>query len=401
MHDGHNGKITAMRFDKEEKYIMTSGEDGLMYIHQIDKECLKKEALFNPLAGIEGAEFMAESQKEDIAFEKTKQFMLDNQPYFPEIDPESDCINQAYLASSLRLTEEVNLDILDPTQYSIQQAKLRTEEDHRMKLADEKKLGVRGKIDLLRETFKRLNSKNESAEDWVRLTGNDFIIDPEYFQMLRERNMFKIEEAKKEVAWGIEFHTVRLNKLKEKFYDVLEFEKFTVKALKTTNYVTTFRVHKMSEFLQKSIETFKQMLENEMLMGGAQVGNELEGEDGADGNGDGSPSKKDKDAKDAAAKTQTSVLNPKGVTGKQMPQASQTQHKTEGEKKREERKLERELRKKKIEKLEKKEAMHSGEDPEDRKEIQLAKQTYGDFKLKLAANYVVPENQRVNFAKKR
>lgn len=59
------------------------------------------------------------------------------------------------------------------------------------------------------------------------------------------------------------------------------------------------------------------------------------------------------------------------------------------------------MRKKKIEKLEKKEAMHSGEDPADRKEIQLAKQTYGDFKLKMSPHYIVPENQRVNFAKKR
>ncbi len=192
-----------------------------------------------------------------------------------------------------------------------------------MKLADEKKLGVRGKIEQLRDAFRHLNLKNESSEDWIKLTGNDFIIDPEYFQMLRERNMFKIEEAKKEVAWGIEFHTVRLNKLKEKFYDVLEFEKFTVKALKTTSYVTTFRVHKMSEFLQKSIETFKQMLENEMLMGGAQGGHENEGEEGADGAGDGSPSKKDKEAKDAAAKTLTNAVNPKGVTGKTLPRGSQ------------------------------------------------------------------------------
>jgi len=59
------------------------------------------------------------------------------------------------------------------------------------------------------------------------------------------------------------------------------------------------------------------------------------------------------------------------------------------------------VRKKKIEKLEKKEAMNSGEDPADRKQIVTAKQTYGDFKLKLSSNYVVPENQRVNFAKKR
>ena len=45
--------------------------------------------------------------------------------------------------------------------------------------------------------------------------------------------------------------------------------------------------------------------------------------------------------------------------------------------------------------------MHSGEDPADRKDIQQAKLTYGDFKLKMSASYVVPENQRVNFAKKR
>jgi len=129
--------------------------------------------------------------------------------------------------------------------------------------------------------------------------------------MLRERNFNKIEEAKKEVAWGIEFSTVKLNKLKEKFYDVLEFEKFTVKALKTTAYVTTFRVHKMSDFLQKSIETFKQMLESEMLMGGKDNAGEHaeEGEEAANG-GNESPNKKDKGGENKdAGKTATSALN--------------------------------------------------------------------------------------------
>lgn len=45
--------------------------------------------------------------------------------------------------------------------------------------------------------------------------------------------------------------------------------------------------------------------------------------------------------------------------------------------------------------------MHSGEDPADRKEIEEAMLNYKDFKLKLSPAYVVPENQRVNFAKKR
>lgn len=46
---------------------------------------------------------------------------------------------------------------------------------------------------------------------------------------------------------------------------MLEFEKFTVKGVKNGAYVTTFRVQRMSEFLQTNIEAFKQMLENEII----------------------------------------------------------------------------------------------------------------------------------------
>jgi aspartate beta-hydroxylase len=51
--------------------------------------------------------------------------------------------------------------------------------------------------------------------------------------------------------------------------------------------------------------------------------------------------------------------------------------------------------------LEKKEAKHSVENADDRKNIEIAKTTYGDYKLKMSKNYVVPENQRINAAKKR
>lgn len=60
--------------------------------------------------------------------------------------------------------------------------------------------------------------------------------------ILQERNDAKINETKKEVAWGIEFNEVKLNKLRDKYYEVLEFEKFTVKGIKNGSYVTTFRV---------------------------------------------------------------------------------------------------------------------------------------------------------------
>ena len=30
MHDAYGGKITAIKFDKEEKFLLTTSEDGLM-----------------------------------------------------------------------------------------------------------------------------------------------------------------------------------------------------------------------------------------------------------------------------------------------------------------------------------------------------------------------------------
>jgi len=130
------------------------------------------------------------------------------------VDKDNDGINHGKLAIPLKLTDDINDDVVDPNQYSIQQAKLRTEEDHRMKLAEEKKEGVKDKVKKLRKAFKELSERNNSNEEWIQLTESDFNIDPEFFEMLHERNDQKIEEAKKEVAWNIEFHSLKLNKLK-------------------------------------------------------------------------------------------------------------------------------------------------------------------------------------------
>ena len=75
--------------------------------------------------------------------------------------------------------------------------------------------------------------------------------------ILQERNDSKIDTTKKEVAYDIEVNEVSLDKLRNKYYEVLEFEKFTVKSIKNGSYVTTFRVQKMSDHLTHNIEAFK------------------------------------------------------------------------------------------------------------------------------------------------
>ena len=92
----------------------------------------------------------------------------------------------------------------------------------------------------------------------------DFNIDPDFFNMLIERSKAKIEETKREEQWEVEKNTVKLNKIKKKFFDILDFQKFTVKAMRTGAYVKTFRVPKMSEFLTNNINDFKKILESEI-----------------------------------------------------------------------------------------------------------------------------------------
>jgi hypothetical protein len=67
----------------------------------------------------------------------------------------------------------------------------------------------------------------------LRVGDDDFNIDPEYFEKLGERNEEKRNETKKEVAWNLSYHRLRLDKLRDKFQGVLDFDKFTVKALST------------------------------------------------------------------------------------------------------------------------------------------------------------------------
>lgn len=75
--------------------------------------------------------------------------------------------------------------------------------------------------------------------------------------------------------------------------------------------------------------------------------------------------------------------------------------KTEAQLKREERAKARKARKEELERHEKEEGKSNEEDPEDLKKLHEARTTFGDYKLKMATDYIVPEKERVNAEKKR
>lgn len=92
--------------------------------------------------------------------DRLKTFQQDNPPNLPEIDPHIDGLDRGNLIPELKFVPGAE-DILDEGIYSIQQAKLRTEEDRKLEIAEEKKAFVRKKITALRDRFAGVVDKNK------------------------------------------------------------------------------------------------------------------------------------------------------------------------------------------------------------------------------------------------
>ena len=212
MHDGHRGAIRAVKFNPKENYVLSVGSDGILNIQNINKEAIKMYAQ----SLMPGADVRFETEMEGFETMETE--------------------------VTLKVRENDSEDIIKPDSLSIQEEKLRSEEYWRMKKAEERKTDIRNKVTLLRNEFDKLLKQNLTEDEWIRLSEEDFNIDPEYFKILEAKISEQREITHKEVAWGIEYRKVALNKLQKLFFDTLEFNRFTVKSIKGDSFVSTFRV---------------------------------------------------------------------------------------------------------------------------------------------------------------
>jgi len=119
MHDAHGGSIRSVQLTPDEKFVLSVAEDGLMIVHQIDKENIRHESTFEPLEDVEGVDYMAQEQVDEIRERKVKEFFEEHPVSIMPVNIEAQALNSQNLQQSVRLTDEVNEDITDPSIYSI------------------------------------------------------------------------------------------------------------------------------------------------------------------------------------------------------------------------------------------------------------------------------------------
>ncbi|XP_043929077.1 cilia- and flagella-associated protein 44 [Protopterus annectens] len=277
-------------------------------------------------------------------------------------------------------------DIEDPNAYSIENAKQKAEYDRLMKLAEKKKAEKRNELYTLRNEFKQLLQRNAELPEHMQLERAEFELDPRIRQETERQTAERVNLVRKELAWEQDKYKIGLQKLKAMFRDEIEFDTTVVHAIESEHQVSTYRLLRLSEEYHKLRKQMEQrnQAKSEQHSKAGDHGKDIAG------------------AEISVTGETGEVLVHIGTrrgTVTQLPQRKG--EKLQKSKERAEKAKARiSKRKKEWEDFFAGKPDENYEDPLDVAAIKEAQEKMGDFKLKSAKDYSVPEHLRVNAERK-
>jgi hypothetical protein len=224
-YDKDYGKVRKVVFNYDRNVIISASEDGTMFIEQYDSASLIKSAK-------SGEPVVTEA----ITFPST-----------------INGINEVSFIEGIDLSEPAEEDIGDSKGYSIQERKLKAEEDNKMSEADKAKKNKRNKVKELQHIFKEVIETNKAqVDEFAKLTPDELTVDPEYVEILHKQVEFELEETRKELEYDEAYSSLLQAKIQNYMIDELLFDKFGVQGVKLEDLlVTSFKLKKMPAYVRK------------------------------------------------------------------------------------------------------------------------------------------------------
>ncbi|XP_004675512.1 PREDICTED: cilia- and flagella-associated protein 44 [Condylura cristata] len=343
IHDNDYGCITAISTSFDDRFLVTAGADSNIFVFNIFSEIELRELLKArvpaPRLGIE--------------------------------------------------REPIPQDIEDPKAYSIENARKKREHDKLMKEVEEIKAGKREKLKALRNEFGKLLEMNEKLPKHMQFKRTDFDVDSRIRAEVARKTVHKIRQVESELAWEKEKYHLGLLKLQNRFRDSLESDVIVVNAIQSDHKIVSYRLVKPSKYSK-----FKRVSQAERKTSKLE---RLE----KDGVG---RKESTRDSGGSMVMPEESIIE---KVEKYRPRTlSEIMVKNQIEKTRkliikaEKAQLKIQQRKKEWDELYKSKPDDDYEDPKDVQAIKEAQMYMGDFNLKTAADYKIPEHMRMNAAKK-
>ncbi|XP_029795183.1 cilia- and flagella-associated protein 44 [Suricata suricatta] len=285
--------------------------------------------------------------------------------------------------------EPIPEDIEDPKAYSIENARRKREHDKLMKEVEEIKAGKREKLKALRDEFGKLLEMNQELPTHMQFKRTDFDIDSKIRAEIGRKTAYRIQKVEKELEWEKEKYRLGLRKLQNRFRDSLEGDTIVVHAIQSDHKISSYRLVKPSKYFKSKRPSQSEKRTSKLDR------YEKEGAGRKDSRRDTGRSislpeeSLIEKGKKFRPKTLSEIMvkNQIEKTRKLMFKAERAQLKIQ-------------QRKNEWEELYKSKPLDDYEDPKDVQAIKEAQLYMGDFNLKTAPDYKIPEHMRINAAKK-
>ncbi|XP_058517882.1 cilia- and flagella-associated protein 44 isoform X3 [Ochotona princeps] len=343
MHDNNYGCITSISTSFDDRFLVTAGTDSNIFVFDVFSEFVLKKGLKakvpSPRYGIE--------------------------------------------------SEPIPEDIEDPKEYSIENARRKREHDKLMREVEEIKAGKRQQIKALRKEFLKLLALNTELPTHMQFKRTDFDLDSKIRADIGRRTAHKIQQVEKELAWEKEKHELGLKKLQNRFRDTLEGDIVVVHAIKSDHKISSYRLVKPSKYSKSKRPSQSERRPSKFERF------EKEGLGKKDSRRETGESisiieeaiiEKEKKVRPRTL-SEIMIENQIEKTRKLILKAEKAQQKIQ-------------QRKKEWEELYRSKPGDDYEDPKDVQAIKEAQVFMGDFNLKTAPDYKIPEHMRINAAKK-
>ncbi|XP_053530993.1 cilia- and flagella-associated protein 44 isoform X1 [Ictalurus punctatus] len=345
VHDSQYGSLRQLRVSHDSRFVLSTGADGNIFSFRL----LEMEEMENAL-------------QRGHAKVPSPRLSLD--------------------------TEPAPLDIDDPAAYSIETAKQKLELDRLHREAESRKQERRKKLAELRSRFKALLQQNQCLLEHVRLERSELELDSRFREEVERWTAERVTEVRRELAWETERCRIGLQKLQERFLDAVACDAVTVSAIRSDHKVSTYRLVALPNKLHQLKERGRDAQRSD-LAAQEQCGPKEQKETHADVI----------TAEEALAATAASQRRgPQGAGGKLA--ARQAEKLRKAAEKAEKARARIEQRKRDWDELYAAKPSADYEDPEDIRAIRSAAENMGDFKLKTAKDFTVPEHLRMNVEKK-
>ncbi|XP_077051647.1 cilia- and flagella-associated protein 44 [Siphateles boraxobius] len=346
VHDNQYGHVCHLRFSFDEMFVLTAAEDGNIFSFS----CLPEDEL-----------------------QKAMQLKHAKVPS-PRVGLE---------------LEKAAQDIEDPSAYSIETAKQKLELDRMHKEAEERKQERRKKLAELQSRFQALLEQNQSLPEHIRLHRSEFELDTRFHEETERQTEERVMEVRKELAWEEEKHRIGLKKLQTMFWESVVQDTVTVYAFKSGHKISNYRLLalpaiQMHLHQHGTVASQSANVEQEHWQNKAQPSKEAS-----------NISLQDELVTDSMIRSGRMLSESRKLGSREAEKLRKAAEKAEKAR------AMIEKRKKEWAELYDSKPSEDYEDPKDVEAIRLAKEKMGDFKLKSAKDFTVPEHLRMNVDKKR